>query len=151
MVFCWTAFCALALTAFGDGVATTPPSDRLLMVEKSTMKVAGGTATLIIAPLRRTNDIFGGTFEMKVVPYFFKNDKGTLAIEINAESFAKARKGERVNITGTATTPDKTGVMVRKIDAVATPVDDYHGALKLWFDIDDRKMIFNTQYRFVEP
>src|SRR6476620_1016472 len=99
MVFCWTAFCALALTAFADGVALTPPSDRLLMVEKSTMKVSGGTATLIIAPLRRTNDIFGGTCEMKVVPYFFKNDKGTLAIEINAESFAKARKGDRAGTT----------------------------------------------------
>jgi hypothetical protein len=139
---------AFVRCASGDNVA---PADRLLMIERSSMKVAGGTATLIIAPLRRTNDIFGGTFEMKVVPYFFKNDKGTLAIEITAESFAKASKGLPVKITGTATTPDKHGVIVRKIEAVATPADDYHGALKLWFDIDDRKMIFNTRYRFVEP
>jgi hypothetical protein len=139
---------AFGTDVFGGNVA---PADRSLMIEQSSTKVAGGKATLIIGPLRRTNDIFGGAFEMKVVPYFFKNDKGTLAIEITAESFAKASKGLTVDITGTATTKGKNGVIVRKINAVATPADDYHGALKLWFDIDDRKMIFNTHYRLVEP
>jgi hypothetical protein len=147
-VYLVTMLGAFVPAVFGQTVA---PADRLLMIEQSSMKVAGGKATLTIGPLRRTNDIFGGVFEMKVVPYFFKNDKGTLAIEITAQSFAKASKGSTVDITGTATSPGKNGVIVRKIDALATPADDYHGALKLWFDIDDRKMIFNTHYRFVEP
>jgi hypothetical protein len=147
---------AMALAVFAAGILAkdvappTEPKDRVLMIEQSSTKVAGGKATLIIGPLKRTNDIFGGRFEMKVVPYFFKNDKGMLAIEITADCFAKASKGLAVDITGTATTAGKNGI-VRPINAVATPVDNDHGALKLWFDVEDRKMVFDTNYRFVEP
>jgi hypothetical protein len=141
----------LAIGIAGDeAAARSAPRDRLLMIEKSSMKIAGGKATLIIGPLRRTNDVFGGTFEMKIVPYFFKNDKGTLAITITPECFAKASKGLNVDITGTATTAGKNGA-IRPINAIATPVDDDHGALKLWFEVDDRKMEFETSYRFELP
>jgi hypothetical protein len=141
----------LVAPVFGEHVAArSAPANRVLMIERSFTKVAGGKATLIIGPLRRTNDIFGGEFQMKVVPYFFKNDQGTLAIVITPECFAKASKGLTVDITGTATTAGKNG-MVRKINAVATPVDNDHGALKLWFTVDERKMVFETKYRFAEP
>src|SRR5438128_2440696 len=103
---------SFAAGIFGKDVAPRPePRDRLLMIEQSSTKVAGGKATLIIGPLKRTNDIFGGRFEMKVVPYFFKNDKGTLAIQITPECFAKASKGLTVDITGTATTAGKNGIV----------------------------------------
>lgn len=142
---------ALAAGIVGEEKATrSAPRDRVLMIGKSSMKIAGGKATLIIGPLRRTNDIFGGTFQMKVVPYFFKSDKGTLAIKITPECFAKASKRLKVDIGGTATTAGKNGV-VRPINALATPVDDDHGALELWFQVDERKMVFETSYRFVEP
>ena len=87
---------------------------------------------------------------MKVVPYFFKNDHGTLAITITDDMIAKASKGMTVDINGTATTKSGKSDVVRKISAVATPVDGEHGALKLWFTIDERKMEFETKYRFVE-
>lgn len=123
---------------------------QVLQIDQCAMKVPGGKATLILSALRRTNDIFGGEFQMKVKPYFFKNDNGTLAITITDASIAKAAKGSAVDITGIATTAGKNGV-VRHINAVATPVDGQHGALKLWFtDEDDRKMVFETKYRFVE-
>ena len=32
----------------------------------------------------------------------------------------------------------------------AGPEDGEHGALRLWFVVDERKMIFETKYRFVE-
>ena len=114
------------------------------------VEVAGGKATLSVGPLRRTNDIFGGVFEMKVVPYFFKSEKGTLAIEITSESFAKASKGMTVDIAGTATSTGKNR-LVRKINVVATSAGDDRGALKIWFMVDDRKMVFDTMYQFVEP
>jgi hypothetical protein len=141
----------LIARVFGEEVAARlAPANRVLMIERSFTRVAGGKATLIIGPLRRTNDIFGGEFRMKIVPYFFKNDQGTLAIVITPECFAKASKGLTVDIAGTATTAGKNG-MVRKINAVATPVDNDHGALKLWFTVDERKMVFETKYRFAEP
>ena len=123
---------------------------QVLAIDRSSMKIAGGKATLTIGSLRRTNDIFGGEFQMKVVPYFFKNDHGTLAITITDDMIAKASKGMTVDINGTATTKSGKSDVVRKISAVATPVDGEHGALKLWFTIDERKMEFETKYRFVE-
>jgi hypothetical protein len=48
---------------------------------------------------------------------------------ITPECFAKASKGLAVDITGTTTTAGKNGI-VRPINAVATPADSDHGALK---------------------
>jgi hypothetical protein len=142
--------CWFVAGAFADEAPRpTKSAHQVLAIDRSSMKIGGGKATLIIGALRRTNDIFGGEFQMKVVPYFFKNDQGTLAITITDEMIAKGSKGMTVDITGTATTKGKNDV-VRDINAVATPVDGEHGALKLWFTIDDRKMVFETKYRFVE-
>jgi hypothetical protein len=149
MVFAVVLGAVVAGVLAEDVAARSAPADRVLMIERSFTKVPGGKATLIIGPLRRTNDIFGGQFEMKVVPYFFKNDKGTLSIVITPECFEKASKGLTVDITGTATTAGKNGI-VRPINAVATPMDNDHGALKLWFVVDDRKMVFETKYRFAD-
>jgi|SRR3954468_6858018 len=136
---------------FANDIATKPAASahRALKIDQCFTHVAGGKATLNLGTLCRTNDVFGGAFEMKVNPYFFKNDKGTLAIVITDESIEKASKGMPVDITGTATTAGKNGT-VRPIGAVATPVDSEHGALKLWFTVEDRKMVFETKYRFIE-
>jgi hypothetical protein len=72
-----------------------------------------------------------------------------LAIVITDEAIAKGATGVKVDITGTATTTGKRGV-VRPINAIATPVDGEHGALKLWFTVDQRKMVFETKYQFVK-
>ena len=55
-----------------------------------------------------------------------------------------------VDIAGMATTAGKNGI-VRPINALATPADNDHGALKLWLQVDERKMVFETSYRFAEP
>jgi hypothetical protein len=145
-VFLFAVIC-LGLPNFAGG---TPTTNRVLRVDQSSMNVAGGKATLKIGALRRTNEVFGGPFEMKVTPYFFKNDKGMLAIVIPDDTIAKASQGQKVDIKGTATSADpKGGVVVRHIEAVATPVDPEHGRLKLWFQLEDRKMVFETKYRFV--
>lgn len=133
-----------------DAPRRAASAHEVLAIDRSSMKIPGGKATLIIGSLRRTNDIFGGEFQMKVVPYFFKNDQGTLAITITDEMIAKGSKGMTVDITGTATTKAGKNDVVRDIKAVAMPVDGEHGALKLWFTIDERKMVFETKYRFVE-
>ncbi len=112
------------------------------------MTIAGGKATLTIGLLRRTNDVYGGDFQMKVAPWFFKSEKGKLAIVVTDESIAKAARGLTVEIKGTATADGKKKAL-RQIDAVATPVDSNHGALKLWFTVDERKMVFETAYRFL--
>ena len=145
----------MLLTPIWASTQAAPPStnatsaNRVLIIDQSSTAVSGGKATLSIGPLRRTADIYAGDYEMKVAPYFFKSEKGRLAIVVSSESLVRVTNGIAAEITGTATTSGKDG-HTRRIDATATPSDHNQGALKLWFISGDRKMVFNTSYHFVE-
>jgi hypothetical protein len=146
----------LALLPAGLGLAQTGAvstnsavADRILMVDASSMPVAGGKATLTVGPLRRTNDVYTGNYKLKVFPYFFKNNSGRLAIMVSDEAVADISAGKAIAVIGTATTSNRSGRILH-IDATATPVDINHGALKLWFMVGDRKMIFQPAYHLAD-
>jgi hypothetical protein len=122
--------------------------DRVLMIGVSSMPVTSGKATLIVGPLRRVDGVYVGDYRMKVSPFFFKNERGTLAIVVSNESLDTMTRGQAVAIIGTATTNGKGG-KCRHIDATATPADVDHGMLKLWFVAGERKMLFEPTYHFV--
>jgi hypothetical protein len=113
------------------------------------MPVAKGKATLTIGALQRTNGVYSGDYRIKVTPYFFKGERGTLAIVVSDESMAKIAQGKAEAVVGTATTNGKGGKS-RPIEATATPVDVNHGTLKLWFAAGNRKMMFEPAYHFAE-
>jgi hypothetical protein len=144
----------LLLLATGCGyIQAMPPStyssgtDRILLIDPSSMPVVGGKATLTIGPLRRVDGVYSGDYKLSVAPYFFKSEKGRLAIVVSDESLARASEGKIVTITGTATTNGKSG-RTRHIDATATPANINCGTLKLWFTAGTRKMIFEPAYHF---
>jgi len=141
---------ALLATVWSGAHAAPAATNRVLIIAPSSMPVAAGQATLIIGTLQRTGDIYGGDYQMKVSPYFFKNEKGRLAIVVSDQSLAKLGQGKVVAIIGTATTSGKAG-KTRHIDATATPAGLDRGKLKLWFMSGDRKMIFEPTYHFAEP
>jgi hypothetical protein len=118
-----------------------------LMIDPSSMPVDAGNATLTIGALRRVGGVYTGDYKVTVFPYFMKNEKGRLAINVPDASLAKISEGKVVAITGTATTSGK-GERSRPIEAIATPDDINHGNLKLWFMAGDRKMIFEPAYHF---
>ena len=147
----WIVLSGITATAFGgDAGSEGTLAHRILKVDRCWTKVAGGKATLTVSPLRRIKDIFEGEFDMKVAPYFFKNDKGKLAITVSDELLAKVSAGAPVNVTGTAITKAGKDFVVRQINAEATPMDALHGMLKVWLTVDDRELAFQTMYRFVE-
>lgn len=123
---------------------------RVLKVDRCSAKVAGGKATLTVGSLWRTNDVFEGEFDMKVVPYFFKNDKGKLVFVVSDDAIAKVSAGSPLDIKGMATTMEGKRPVVRQFNALATPVDPEHGALKVWLTVDERKLVFETRYRFAD-
>ena len=129
--------------------ANSAVTNRVLVIEPSFMPIAGGKADLTIGTLRRTNGVYSGDYKMKVSPYFFKSEKGRLAIIVSDESLARINRGMAAAIIGTATTGGKGGSS-RHVDATATPADINHGRLKLWFMAGDRKMIFEPAYHFAE-
>ena len=142
----------LLLIAFGvvlsNSVETEASTNRLLVIERSFTRVSAAKATLTIDPLVRLGETFAGKYQMKVTPFFFKSETGNLEIFVTEESMAKVRKGEAVEITGTALTDGEN--VKRKVNAKATPAGENHGDLKVWFVVDDNKMVFETSYRLVE-
>jgi hypothetical protein len=122
-------------------------TNRILIIDPSTMPVAAGHATLTIGPLRRAGGVYSGDYKISVSPYFFKNEKGRLAINVSDVSLAEIAQGKPSAITGTATTSGKGGES-RPIVATATPSDLDHGTIKLWFTAGERKMIFEPAYHF---
>jgi hypothetical protein len=142
----------LALLVVGWSPALAAPAstnflaaNRALLIDRSSMRVEAGKATLTIGPLERTNGVYTGDYKLTVFPWFSNNEKGTLAILVSDESLAEANRGKVVTITGTATA--KSG-NCWPIVAIATPVDKDHGTLKLWFMAGSRKMIFTPAYHF---
>jgi hypothetical protein len=122
-------------------------ASRILLIDSSSMPVGGGTATLIIGALQRTNGVYCGNYTMKVSPYFFETEKGRLAIVVSDESLAILKQGKVAVIIGTATSNGKGGKS-RHIDATATPANNNRGMLKLWFLSGTREMIFAPAYHF---
>jgi hypothetical protein len=123
-------------------------ADRVLILENSTMPLPAAKATLIVGPLTRTNGVYVGDFKLKVFPYFFKGDRGRLAINVPDKVLAAINQGNIVAVTGTSTST-KNGI-VRHIEITATPKDRDHGTISLWFMVGDRKMVFAPDYHFAD-
>jgi hypothetical protein len=126
----------------------TNSASRVLILENSTMPLTTARATLIIGPLTRTNGVYVGDFKVKVFPYFFKSDRGRLAINVPDKALAAVNQGDTVAVTGTSTST-KNGI-VRHIEITATPKDRDHGTISLWFMVGDQKMIFTPAYHFAD-
>jgi hypothetical protein len=122
-------------------------TNRILMIDPSSMPIDAGKATLIIGALQRADGVYSGDYKIKVSPYFFKSEKGRLAIVVSDESMAAINQGKVASIIGTATASGKGG-RSRHIEATATPANINRGTVKLWFMASDRKMIFETAYHF---
>src|ERR1035441_4720209 len=142
----------LALLAAGWSAAhaaspstNSASSNRILMIDASSMPVAEGKATLTIGALKRADGIYTGDYKIKVFPYFLKNEKGRLAIVVSDKSLAEVNQGKAGAPPGGG-----TGGKPRHMAAPATPINRDRGTLKLWFTAGGRKMIFTPAYHFAE-
>jgi len=142
--------CLLLLASGWVAIQAAPTAtnadDRVLVLENSIMPLKTAKATLIISPLTRTNGVYAGDFKVKVFPYFFKSDRGRLAINVPDTALAEMNRGKTVVVTGTSTST-KNGI-VRHIEITATPQNRDSGTVSLWFMAGGQKMIFNPAYHF---
>jgi hypothetical protein len=120
---------------------------RVLKISPSATKITGAKLTLAVGTLRQTNDAFVGEFQMKVSPFFFKNEKGIVTIDLSTNAIAKAARGETIEVKGVAKTSGKNGP-TRPLTAVAIPKDSENGSLTITIQDGDRKLRFVTDYRF---
>jgi hypothetical protein len=99
--------------------------------------------------LVRKNGTYASSYTANVFPYFFSNEKGTLAITLPDESLRKLERGEPVEFSGRAVNTDGEE---RRITGKATPEEGAHalsGKIKVRVFVSKRiELIFNTSYRF---
>jgi len=154
-------FCALWLVLAGEPLqgatpgAAAPPAGEAkagespLAVEPSGATLAGGKAKLTMTILRRRGTTYLGSYQIKVVPYFFKNETGKLFITISDAQLLKAKSGVAVEFGGKAVT-DGTGE-TRPVTVKAAPAaNGASGTLTITIPTDRGELIFKPGYRFVE-
>jgi hypothetical protein len=142
---------ALALAA-GAAEAEAPlrTFDRVT-IEPTKTSIYIGTVSMTMPPFVRKNGTYASSYTAKVFPYFFSNEKGTLAITLSDESLRKLERGEAVEFSGLAV---NTVGEERRITGKATPEEGAHalrGKIKVRVFVSKRiELIFNTSYRFGE-
>jgi hypothetical protein len=147
---------ALALIAIHSGHAqqTLAPSkvtselgSRRMFIDPSSSSVSLGNAKLIVSPLvQKKETIYTGDYQLKVIPYFFKNQKGGLVLVSSGNLVGKLSQGKAVEFTGKATnTADGTSKVVR---GKATPSTPDQGAVTFSILTDNGEMVFDTFYHF---
>ena len=127
--------------------ATSDAITRKLLIDPSSTSVAlRGKASLIVSPLTHRNGNYAGDYQLKVRPYFFKNEKGTLLLAACDDEVRKLQAGKAINFTGKAVThaDGRTHIILGR----ATPSSIDRGTVTFSIITDDGKMVFNTSYNF---
>jgi hypothetical protein len=119
---------------------------RKLFIDPSSTSLAFGKANLIVSPLTHRDGNYVGNYQLKVRPYFFKSEKGTLLLAASDDSVRKLQAGTAINFTGKAVTrkDGKIHVVLGK----ATPPSGERGSVTFSIITDDAKIVFNTSYHF---
>ena len=101
---------------------------------------------MIVGALRRNAGTYIGDYQLKVSPYFFMSETGTLSMIVSDESLRKLTQGIPVAVTGQATT--KNSGKTRAVNAKLTPAVKDRGSVTFSFTEMDTKLIFKTSYQF---
>jgi hypothetical protein len=144
---------ALLVALYSASPQDSPPSSPKpllarprLFINPSSTSVKLGKANLTVSPLIAQNNTYLGDYRLKVVPYFFKSEKGRLVLAAPQDSYRRLTEGEAVEFSGVATNQKngKTKVITGKI----TPSTVDRGQVTFWVATDNGKMEFNTVYHF---
>ena len=128
-------------------VWTSSAGTRKLLIDPSSTSVAlRGKASLIVSPLTHRDGNYVGDYQLKVRPYFFKSEKGSLLLAASDDAVRKLEAGTAINFTGEAVThkDGRTHIVLGR----ATPSSGDRGSVTFSIITDDAKIVFNTSYHF---
>ncbi len=125
---------------------TSSAGTRKLFIDPSSTSVALGKASLIVSPLTHRDGNYVGDYQLKVRPYFFKSEKGSLLLAASDDAVRKLQAGTAINFTGQAVThkDGRTHIVLGR----ATPSSRDRGSVTFSIVTDDARIVFNTSYHF---
>ena len=127
--------------------AQTPdPVTRKLVIDPSSTAVPLGKARLIVSRLTHRDGNYVGDYQLKVRPYFFKSETGTLILGASEDSVRDLQAGRAIDFTGRALTREDgtTHVVLGR----ATPSSGDRGKVTFSIVTEKGKFIFKTSYHF---
>jgi len=126
---------------------TSNAGTRKLLIDPSSTSVAlRGKASLIVGPLTHRDGNYAGDYQLKVRPYFFKSETGSLLLVASDDAVRKLQAGTPINFTGKAVTHEdgRTHIVLGR----AIPSSGDRGKVTFSIVTDDAKIVFNTSYHF---
>jgi len=144
-VVCFKFYYPGTESAPGSDFANTAgdPAARFIIAPCST-PVTGGKASLVIGSLQGKAETYVGNYDLKVFPYFFMNETGSLSMTLPTASARKLDQGIAVAATGQAVT--KKNGKTRKVNATLTPTTKDAGSVTFAFTGEDTKLTFKSTY-----
>jgi hypothetical protein len=103
-----------------------------------------GSVTLVPAPLIRQGGTLSARYEVKVSPWFFWGETGTITLTVSEADLAKLSQRETVEFTGAATNHKNKP---RQVSGRAQPTDATTGKIKVRISADGYTLIFNSTYQ----
>jgi hypothetical protein len=126
---------------------TSAPVARKLIIAPSSTSVPLGKATLIVSPLNHRGGNYVGDYQLKVRPYFFKSETGTLVLSASEDMVRRLQSGRAIDFTGKALAREDgtTHVVLGR----ATPLSGDRGTVTFSIVTEkNAKIIFKTSYHF---
>jgi len=119
---------------------------RTLFIDPSSASVALGKVNLTVSSLRHQSGNYVGEYQLRVRPYFFKSESGSLLLAASDDSVRKLQAGTAIAFTGKAVT-FKDG-KIHTVIGKATPSAGDHGNVRFSIITANGTMVFNTSYHF---
>lgn len=103
-----------------------------------------GSVRLTTSPLQRSGESYAGTYDARVVPWFFWSEHGEIAVTASEADLLRLRTGEEIEFTGQAT--NHRG-KPREVSGRARPDGVDTGQIKIRIKADGVELIFNGRYQ----
>ena len=147
-VFCRQSLLPVLFACCLSGAAASAavPSGATMVAEVSSAALAGGNAQLTMTALRWQAGRYLGDYRLKVSPYAFKNETGTLSIGVSDDSLRRLSEGKPVSFTGTVKTSgtDKTRPVSVKVTPTAPGLRE--GKLLISITTKNGALVFAPAY-----
>jgi hypothetical protein len=136
--------------SYAEGSNSTATSNaatpKLFINPSSTSVPFRGKASLIVSPLTHRNGNYVGDYKLKVRPYYFKSEKGSLLLVASDDVVRKLQTGIAIDFSGKAVTyqDGRTHIVLGRV----TPSSADRGSVTFSIITDDGKIVFKTSYHF---